>query len=144
MIPIIIDGVTCGQGELRREGAYLVFQGRAKWQGGLVRLWLYGQGEPVYVGVLQPNGTLRRRFGASEIPFLPQPVVSCGNRPPQQEKLPYGADDVIWYEQEDGTLLRQQNGRWYMALPADKLRMPRGCEGLRREIEGREYVVFPC
>ena len=143
-IPIVIDGVTCGQGELQREGAYLVFRGRAQWQGGLVRLWLYGQGEPVYVGVLQTDGNVRRRFGASEIPFLPKPVTSCGNRPPRGEKLPIHEEDVLWYDQGDGTLLRQQGGRWYLALPACNLRLPRGCDGMRREIEGKEYVIFPC
>ena len=144
MIPIIIDGVTCGQGELRREGAYLVFRGKAKWQGALVRLWLYGQGASVYVGVLQPDGTIRRRFGASEIPLLPLPVVSCGNRPPCAEKKADDEADVLWYDQGDGTLLRQQGGRWYLALPACDLRLPRGCDGMRREIEGNEYVIFPC
>ena len=144
VIPIIIDGVTCGQGELHREGAYLVFRGKAKWQGGLVRLWLYGQGAPVYVGVLQPDGAIRRRFGASEIPLLPLPVVSCGNRPPCAEKKAADETDVLWYDQGDGTLLRQQGGRWYLALPACDLRLPRGCDGMRREIEGKEYVIFPC
>ena len=144
VIPIIIDGVTCGRGELQREGAYLVFRGRAKWKGGLVRLWLYGQGKPVYLGVLQPDGSLRRRFGASEIPLLPMPVTSCGNRPHGGEQKDISETDVLWFDQGDGTLLRQQGNKWYMALPACDLRLPRGCEGMRREIEGNEYVIFPC
>ena len=143
-IPVIIEGVTCGQGELRREGAYMVFQCRAKWQGGMVRLWLYGQSEPVYVGVLSPDGTLRRRFGAAEIPLLPKGVQCCADRLPQREVPPPAEADVLWYDQGDGTLLCPQGRRQYVAIPAHALRLPRGYEGLRRVIEGREYIIFPC
>ena len=57
-LPIIINGETLGQLSIRREGAYVVCQGYARWSGELLRLWLYGSGEPVYLGVLQPDGTL--------------------------------------------------------------------------------------
>jgi hypothetical protein len=47
--------------------------------------------------------------------------------------------DTLWYLQPDGTL---RSGR-YIAFPADGVRLPRGCSGVRRVIEGREYVIFP-
>ena len=59
-LPIIINGETLGQLTIRREGAYVICRGHAQWsEEGLLRLWLYGSGEPVYLGVLQPDGTVR-------------------------------------------------------------------------------------
>ena len=140
-LPIIIDGKTCGQLTVRREGAYMLCRGRADWQGGLLRLWLYGRGEPVYVGVLQPDGSLRKKFSLRE--YGSGGFSHCGNRP-MTDKEPTEDADVLWYLQADGTLLREEDGLRYIAFPADGVRLPAGWVGVRRVIEGREYVVFPC
>ena len=141
-LPIIIDGKTCGQMRLMREGAYVVCRGQAEWHGeGLQRLWLYGEGEPLYIGVLQPDGTVRKRFSLRE--FGCRRGAYCGNGPRETAQVPK-EQDVLWYEQGDGTLLRTGDGVRYIAFPADGVRLPRGCSGVRRMIEGREYVVFPC
>ena len=139
-LPIIIDGSTVGKLTVRREGAYMVCRGQAAWHGeGLLRLWLYGEGEPLYVGVLQPDGTLRKRYTLSE--FGCSPKTHCGNAPMETKAE---ETDIVWYRQSDGTLFRTADGVRYIAFPADGVRVPRGCSGVRRIIEGREYVVFPC
>lgn len=138
-LPIIIDGKTLGQLTVRREGAYVVCRGHARWSGDLLRLWLYGRGEPLYIGVLQPDGTVRKRFSLAEFGRTGGGYTHCGNQPQSKEETPKETD-TIWYLQPDGTL---RCGR-YIAFPADGVRLPRGCGSMRRVIEGREYVIFPC
>ena len=137
-LPIIIDGETCGQLSIRREGAYVVCRGHAKWSGTLLRLWLYGGEEPVYLGVLQPDGTLRKRFSLGEFARIRGVLTHCGNEGAEKAEKD-GEQDTIWYLQSDGSL---RSGA-YVAFPADGVRLPRGCGGVRRIIEGREYVIFP-
>ena len=138
-LPIIINGETLGQLTIRREGAYVICRGHAQWsEEGLLRLWLYGSGEPVYLGVLQPDGTVRKRFSLSEFGRIRGVLTHCGNAPLNKTEAPADTD-TLWYLQSDGTL---RSGR-YVAFPADGVRLPRGCSAVRRVIEGREYVIFP-
>ena len=137
-IPIIIDGEPRGRLNIRREGAYVVCSGHVPWSGELLRLWLYGSGEPVYLGVLQPDGTVRKRFSLGEFRSIRGVLTHCGNRAAEQTAAPE-AEDTIWYLQSDGTLRRDT----YIAFPAEGVRLPRGCSGVRRVIEGKEYVIFP-
>lgn len=137
-LPIIIDGNTLGQLNIRREGAYVVCQGNARWNGGLLRLWLYGGAEPVYLGVLQPDGTVRKKFSLSEFGRIHGVLTHCGNAPLEMREAPKETD-TLWYLQPDGTL----RCGTYIAFPADGVRLPRGYSGLRRVIEGREYIIFP-
>ncbi len=137
-LPIIIDGVPCGQLTIRREGAYVVCCGHAKWSEGLLRLWLYGSGEPVYLGVLQPDGTVRKKFSLAEFGRIRGVLTHCGNCAVERTEAPKETD-TLWYLQPDGTL----RCGTYIAFPADGVRLPRGYSGLRRVIEGREYVIFP-
>ncbi len=145
-IPIIVDGETLGNGQFRRDGAYMVFSGKGKWHGDMVRLWLYGEGEPVYLGVLIPDGqgygTVQKRFSMGEYARLPQPVTYCGDAP-VAPKVSESQEDTVWYAAQDGTLTRQEHGRTYVAFPVGQLRLPRGGEFLVRQIEGQEYVIFP-
>ncbi len=137
-LPIIIDGKTCGQLTIRREGAYVMCRGHAEWSGDLLRLWLYGGEQPLYVGVVQPDGTVRKKFSLAEFGRTGGKFTHCGNHPQEKTEAPTETD-VIWYRQSDGTLRRSG----YIAFPADGVRLPRGYSGVRRIIEGREYVVFP-
>lgn len=137
-LPILINGETLGQLSIRREGAYVVCQGYARWSGELLRLWLYGSGEPVYLGVLQPDGTVRKRFSLAEFGRVRGVLTHCGNAPLNKKETP-AETDTLWYLQPDGTL---RCGA-YIAFPADGVRLPRGCSAVRRIIEGREYVIFP-
>ena len=138
-LPIIINGETCGQLTVRREGAYMLCRGHARWSGELLRLWLYGGAEPVYLGVLQPDGTVRKRYSLSEFGRIRGVLTHCGNQPMERKAEPPKVSDTLWYLQPDGTL----RCGTYLAFPADGVRLPRGCGGVRRIIEGREYVIFP-
>ena len=137
-LPILINGETCGRLSVRREGAYVVCQGHARWNGELLRLWLYGSGEPVYLGVLQPDGTVRKKFSLSEFGRIRGVLTHCGNAPLKNVQSPEETD-TLWYLQSDGTL----RCGTYIAFPAEGVRLPRGYSGVRRVIEGREYVIFP-
>ena len=137
-LPILINSETCGRLSIRREGAYVVCHGHARWNGELLRLWLYGSGEPVYLGVLQPDGTVRKKFSLSEFGRIRGVLTHCGNAPLKNVQSPEETD-TLWYLQSDGTL----RCGTYIAFPAEGVRLPRGYSGVRRVIEGREYVIFP-
>lgn len=148
-IPMIIDGKTCGQLSLRREGAYMVCSGRARWQGDMLRLWLYGDGGKGYLGVLIPEGngmaSVRKRFSLGDFARLPKPIAYCA--PEEQGTAVQGTEseaDVLWVRRADGTLISLQGERRYMAFPAEGVRLPRGGAFLLRRIEGQDYVIFPC
>lgn len=143
MVSVIINGEACGRADFSRDGAYMLCRVRAEPQAGMVRLWLYGEGEPAYLGVLQPDGSLRRRFSLSEFQRLPQPIQYCADRSKAAASAPKAAGDVLWVRQPDGSLLHDDGKRGYIAFPADGVRLPRGARVLLREIEGEQYVVFP-
>ena len=147
-LPILIHGQERGTVRFRREGAYIVCGGQADYDGEMVRLWVYGNGEPGYLGVLIPDGkggaTLRKKFSLSDFSRLPNPMKYCA---PEGQFSTIGKEsveknDVIWYPVGDGTLVCS-DGK-HMAFPTQDIRLPRGTRFLLRKIEGREYVIFPC
>ena len=144
-IPVIIRGQQCGTVQIRREGAYMVCRGQVRYSGEMMRLWVYGNGQPGYLGVLIPDGqggaTIRKKFSLADFSRLPNPMEYCGEE--RREKKTTDESDTIWYAAEDGTLVRYEDGRCFVAFPADGVRLPRGGQFLVRQIEGREYVVFP-
>ena len=81
-IPVIINGRRCGAIHFRREGAYMVCYGQVQYTGEMLRLWLYGNGAPVYLGVLIPDGrgggSVRKKFSLSDFGRLPHPMRYCG------------------------------------------------------------------
>ena len=142
-IPIIIDGKTCGQLRLRREGAYMVCSGQARYDGEMLRLWLYGGGERGYLGVLLPDGTVRKKFSLSDFAKLPTPIEYCGPEAQCTPRPTEDTEDILWVRRSDGTLIRFDGRYRYIAFPADEVRLPRGGRFVLRNIEGRDYVVFP-
>jgi len=148
-IPVIIHGQQCGTVHVCREGAYMVCRGQVRYSGEMLRLWVYGTGQPGYLGVLIPDGqggaTVRKKFSLADFARLPNPIDYCG---PEREEAVSSSDsvheaDTLWYALEDGTLVRFERGHRFVAFPADGVRLPRGGEFLVRQIEGRQYVVFP-
>lgn len=148
-LPILIHGMECGTVRFRREGAYMVCRGQAHYEGDMVRLWIYGKGEPGYLGVLMPdgkgNGTVRKKFSLSDFARLPNPMEYCATEavavPITQESA--AEQDVLWHAVGDGTLVRFAEGRRYMAFPVEEIRLPRGARFVLRMIEGKQYVIFP-
>lgn len=148
-IPVIICGERCGTVRFRRDGAYMLCCGQVRYSGDVQRLWLYGEGDPGYLGVLMPDGkgsaSIRKRFSLAEFSRLPKPISYCGtqqDRKPAEEEISEKESDVIWHAMGDGTLVRNEGEHRYVAFPADGVRLPRGGEFLLRQIEGRTYVVF--
>ena len=147
-IPIIIGGETLGAGTLSREGAYMRFTGSFKGPGSAVRLWLYGRGRPVYLGLSIPEGDDRRiskRFSLADFKALGQPVTHCGDeqlREAVPEKAP-GPEDVLWYALSDGTLQTVENGRTFLAFPVENQGFSTPDASLLRTIEGKRYIIFP-
>ena len=149
-LSIVIDGQECGFVRFRREGAYIVCSGQASYEGEMVRLWIYGRGEPGYLGVLIPDGrggaTVRKKFSLSDFSALPNPMEYCA---PEQlvtpsTAAPVSETDVLWYAVGDGTLVHFEGKRKYMAFPTREMRLPRGTDFVLRTIEGKEYAIFPC
>lgn len=146
-IPVIINGQQCGVLRVRREGAYMVYSGHVNYTGDMLRLWVYGNGAPVYLGVLIPDGkgggSVRKKFGMSDYGRLPHPIKYCGVGESDGKSIPKTTEeDIIWYAVGDGTLVRREGAHEYMAFPAEGVHVPRGGEFLLRQIEGRQYVVF--
>ncbi|MBQ3011383.1 MAG: hypothetical protein IJD81_09360 [Oscillospiraceae bacterium] len=149
-IPIVIDGRECGTVRFRREGAYVVCRGQADHTGEMVRLWVYGNGTPGYLGVLIPDGqktaSIRKKFSLAEFSRLPSPMEYCAAEESRKAvpAAPTREADILWYAVGDGTLIRSDGKCRYMAFPAEAVRLPRGTQCLLRTIEGRDYVIFPC
>lgn len=135
----------------------MICRGQAHWQGEMVRLWLFGNGTPGYLGVLIPDGSgqgvLRKKFSLADFSRLPNPPAYCATeeirrqepevKPETQTLPPPGEHDRIWYAAEDGTLTCVEGNRRYIAFPADRVQLPRGGQFILRTIEGRQYVIFP-
>lgn len=149
-LPIIINGQKCGTVRFRREGAYMICRGQASYTGDMVRLWIYGSGEPCYLGVLIPDGqggaAVRKKFSLSDFARLPNPMEYCGTEQlvKPASVAPADESDVLWYAVGDGTLVHFDGKRKYMAFPTREMRLPRGTDFVLRTIEGKEYAIFPC
>lgn len=149
-LPIIIHGQECGTVRFHREGAYMICRGQANYKGDMVRLWVYGSGAPGYLGVLIPDGqktaSIRKKFSLADFAKLPNPMEYCAAEE-IKKAVPVPCEetsDIIWYAVGDGTLVRSDGKRRYMAFPVETIRLPRGTRFLLRTIEGRDYVIFPC
>ena len=80
-VPILLNGETCGTLEIRRDGAYTLFEARCERREELVRLWAFGEGGRGYLGVLQPEGeglSLRRRLSRAAMRAFPQRIEYAG------------------------------------------------------------------
>ena len=82
--PLIIDGAQRGVVTCAREGLYTVLEASLPEDPGrgLVRLWAHGEGESVYLGLMQPwrGGLyLKRRFSRSQWAALPKDVSCISN-----------------------------------------------------------------
>ena len=80
-VPILLNGEKCGTLEIRRDGAYTLFEARCERREELVRLWAFGEGGRGYLGVLQPEGeglSLRRRLSRAAMRAFPQRIEYAG------------------------------------------------------------------
>ena len=75
--PIRDGNETIGTLTVREEGLFRVFRARCAYREGVRRLWLCGEGEPVCLGVLQPQRAcllLEKRLSRAACAALPKPL----------------------------------------------------------------------
>lgn len=84
--PIRMYGRQTGTVEVYREGMYTVFRATAECGDEMIRLWVYGEGSPGYLGVMVPDGlgcaTLTRRLSKSAMCGFPNPITYAGAEEP--------------------------------------------------------------
>ena len=130
-VPILLNGEKCGTLEIRRDGAYTLFEARCERREELVRLWAFGEEGRGYLGVLQPEGeglSLRRRLSRAAMRAFPQRIEYAGG------ETDAGHREIKAPAQERKTR--------YLALPCA---LRRAVPGTRlRTVEGRTYLLFRC
>ena len=81
--PLIIDGLEQGKIRVQNEGLYTVFEAElADVHEGLYRIWLHGDGESAYLGLMQPwsgGMYLRRKLSRSEQRHFPKQPEYASN-----------------------------------------------------------------
>ena len=80
--PVYINHKSAGTLSVTQDGLYTVFEVTAN-ADGLVRLWVYGGGKSVYLGILEPTGGglyLRRRLSRRELANFPDPIEFASDR----------------------------------------------------------------
>ena len=153
--PLILGGETRGRVSVSREGLYTVVSATAKSTGELTRLWLCGEGESFYLGVMrEENGRLcfSKRYTRRECAAFPKNIAFASDRKSETKaekrlEVPtepaQSADgDIVWYTGRNGVLTARDGKTRLLALPSDIGRSIPGAD--IRVIEGREYMVFRC
>lgn len=166
--PILYENRPIGTLETARDGLMTVFTAQcAAVCGDMLRLAVYGETDKAYLGLMLPEADgrlhLRKRLTRLELRRLPDPILFAADvsweipeappaappeaaKPAPPESAPPEADsplDVLWFSAPDGTLSTFDGRRSLIAIPADAPQLPRGADGLLREINGRQYLVFP-
>ena len=153
--PLIIGGETRGHVTVLREGLYTVVSAKAESTSELTRLWLCGEGESFYLGVMREENDrlcFSKRYTRRECAAFPKNIAFASDRksgtkaekrreaPTQQTQSADG--DIVWYTGRNGVLTARDGNTRLLALPSDIGRSVPGAD--IRVIEGREYMVFRC
>ena len=75
----------------------------------------------------------------------PEPSEEAPAEPetPKEPEIPKKPKELSWYASPDGALVCFDGERTLIALPPEDERVPKGIEGTLREIEGKQYLVYP-
>lgn len=161
--PIFYENKPIGMLETAPDGLMTVFTAQcAAVCGDMLRLAVYGETDKAYLGLMLPGEDgqlhLRKRLSRMERQRLPDPILFAADvsweipeaPPAAQPEAPKPEQseqdstlDVLWFSAPDGTLSTFDGKRSLIAIPADAPQLPRGADGLLREINGRQYLVFP-
>ena len=90
-LPIVENGETIGSLSVQKEGLYTVFRAELPLRDGLHRLWLYGAGVWVCLGLLAPRaGKLRleKRLSRADCGKLPRALEYAALTPRREEEKP--------------------------------------------------------
>lgn len=164
--PILHENKPIGALETAQEGLMTVFTAQCTAVcGDMLRLAVYGETDRAYLGLMLPGEDgrlhLRKRLSRLERQRLPSPILFAADisweipealpgeqkvKPEQSKPVQPETDetlDVLWFSTPDGMLTTFDGKRSLIAIPADTPQLPRGADGLMREINGRQYLVFP-
>ncbi len=145
--PVYINGRKAGVLSVRRDGLMTTFEADCEYAEGLLRLWVYGDGESLPLGVLRPEGgrlRLKKRFTKNELRRLSGNISRAGDEAsrPEPEEVPQTAtkaeEQLLWVQTPKGTLTAYDGERTLLAMPT--LGRVRG--GRILVIGGRRYMVF--
>lgn len=157
---IVRGGRRIGTLRMEQKGLMTAFDAAVPASEELLRLSVYGGGAEGYLGVMQPEGGglgLHRLLSRAAMAGFPAEIEYAGPAGERQDAQPQPAsgaaaaaeaapapeEDLLWFSAPDGTLSAFDGRRMLLALPSAGAALPRGAEGVRRVINGREYVVFP-
>ena len=146
VVPILLENRKIGTLQIRRDGAYTLFEARMTLRPGLQRLYVFGPGGRGCLGVLRPERgelTLRRRLSRADLRAFPARIdcASPEERAPAPSRAGAPPPERGWHRRPDGSLVRAEGGRLLLALPCALRRAVPGVD-LRR-IDGESYLVFP-
>ena len=146
--PVYINGKKTGVLSVRRDGLMTAFEADCEYAEGLLRLWVYGDGEPLPLGVLRPEGgrlRLKKRFTKNELRRFSGNITCAGDKAPQPEpeKEPETSpkpeeQQLLWVQTPKGTLMAYDGERTLLAMPT----LGRMSRGRTLMIGGRRYMVF--
>lgn len=140
--PVYIDGAERGKLRVTREGIRTRFSAECEKAQGIIRLWVFGNGERAYLGVLCPAGdalVLSKCFSRNEMRGFPSKIEYAANAEIKEEKAIEKTDNK-WIMSTKGCLVFTDGNQKYIAIPADGKRLEK--TGLVRRIDGRDYLVF--
>lgn len=72
-----------------------------------------------------------------------EPEKAKGSEKPKKTEKSEKPEGLSWYASPDGALVCFDGERTLIALPPEDERVPKGIEGTLREIEGKQYLVYP-
>lgn len=121
--PLIIGGAEAGKLTVSSEGLFTIFEAEAKAEG-LVRLSVFGGGETVYLGVMQPweGGLyLRRKFSRAELRSFPREIEYAAPEDELQSPEKRTAElEALAAVAEEDTLQAQKEGKAPQSAPVDE------------------------
>lgn len=145
---ILNHDTPIGTLESAADGLYTVFTARCEPVAPRLRLAVFGSGRSAYLGLMLPGDDgalfLRKRLSRLEVSKLPDPILFAApeDREPRAVRAPK-TTETEWRQAPDGTLRRRKDGTEYVAVPVERVRAPMLPRRLLREIQGRDYLVFP-
>ncbi|MDO4983309.1 MAG: hypothetical protein Q4E35_07115 [Eubacteriales bacterium] len=139
--PFIHNGDTEGKLSVTQEGLFTVFELTSRYTPELLRVNVYGNGEPFYLGIPQPRGKglyLRRRLTRREMLAVPKKIeyAACERKPAEKKAVSGASEGSAWIHRSDGTLTSEG----FIAIPAALGSVPRGA--VVKNIGGRTYMLF--
>lgn len=142
--PILQSNTPIGKLEITADGLYTVFSARCRRVADRLRLSVFSETASAYLGLMLPEGealTLCRRLTRLEVSRLPSPILFAAEESfrPRETKPAPRANPT----EPEGTLRWTEGGREYVAIPAERVRVPELPRELLVTLEGREYLVFP-